>query len=175
MSAVLVLVDLQKEYITPNSPFCLDNIEPALQNLRALQEHARKNNWIIVHIKHQQNAEIFGYGSPNSEFIEGFETIGDEKEMIKQNFSCFASPEFVALMDKYRNMDVVLAGFSAAMCCLSTLIDAHHRGYEFIYVADATAARRTENFDELTVKNCVVDIARAYAHVVTTEEVLENM
>lgn len=175
MSAVLVLVDLQKEYTTPDSPFYLDNIEPALGNLRKLQDHARKNSWHIIHIKHQQNAEIFGYGSPSSEFIEGFEAIGDEREMIKQNFSCFSSPDFTALIDRHRNMDFVIAGFSAAMCCLSTIIDAHHRGYEFIYVADATAARRTEHFDEITVKNCVVDIAKAYCHVVNTSDILKNI
>lgn len=175
MSAVLVLVDLQKEYITPNSPFCLDHIEPALENLRKLQDHARKNDWLVVHIKHQQNSDFFGYGSPNSEFIEGFEPIGDEKEMVKQNFSCFTSPEFTALIDKYRNMDVVLAGFSSAMCCLSTLIGAHHRGYEFLYVSDATGAKRTEHYDELTVTGVVLDVAKAYGHVVTTQEVLDNM
>lgn len=175
MSAVLVLVDVQKEYIDPNSPFCLDNIEPALQNLRKLQEHARQHNWTIIHIKHQQNAEVFSYGSPTAEFIEGFEATGNEKVMVKHNFSAFSNAEFKAFIDHYRNKDIILAGFSAAMCCLSTLIEAHHRGYEFIYVSDATAGRRTEHFDEETVRDCVVDIARAYAHVVTTDEILNNL
>ena len=85
--------------------------------------------------------------------------VGKETEYIKQ-----------AIDNLVKDHTVVIVAHR-----LSTIIDAHHRGYEFIYVADATAARRTEHFDEITVKNCVVDIAKAYCHVVNTSDILKNI
>ena len=39
--AVLVLVDVQKEYITEGRPFCLETIGESLENLRRLLAHGR--------------------------------------------------------------------------------------------------------------------------------------
>ena len=56
--AVLVLVDVQKEYITEGRPFCLETIGESLENLRRLLAHGRKMGWKIVHMRHQQNAVL---------------------------------------------------------------------------------------------------------------------
>ena len=64
---VLVLVDVQKEYITEGRPFCLETIGESLNNLRRLLAHARSRGWKIVHMRHQQNAECFSYGSKYSD------------------------------------------------------------------------------------------------------------
>lgn len=174
MSAILVLVDVQKEYTTEGRPFCLETIGPSLENLRKLQAHAREKGWRVVHIRHQQNSEYFTYHGEFSEFIEGFEPIEGEVVMIKSDFSCFSSPDFQALVDRLRNRELILCGYSATMCCLSTLIDAHHRGYEFTFVSDATCAKRTKRFGEQDMKEHVVDIASAYAKMATTDEILNR-
>ena len=54
---VLVLVDVQKEYIAEGRPFCLETIGPSLDNLRKLLAHARAKGWKVIHMRHQQNAE----------------------------------------------------------------------------------------------------------------------
>ena len=123
--AVLVLVDVQKEYITEGRPFCLETIGESLENLRRLLAHGRKMGWKIVHMRHQQNAECFSYGSEYSEFIDGFGPQGNEADLVKTDFSCFSCPEFQALVDRARHQEIILAGYGATMCCLSTLIDAH--------------------------------------------------
>ena len=174
MSAVLVLVDVQKEDVTEGMPFCLETIATSLENLQKLQAHAREKGWKVVHMKHQQNSEVFAYGSEFSEFIDGFEAAEGELVMTKSDFSCFSCPDFQALMDKSRNREIILAGYSAAMCCLSTLIDAHHRGYEFTFVSDATCARRTKRYDEQDMKEHIVDILNAYGNVITTRQVLDR-
>lgn len=43
---ILVLIDIQKEYVTPGRPFYLSGIEPSLENSRQLLEFARKNDWL---------------------------------------------------------------------------------------------------------------------------------
>lgn len=169
---VLILVDVQKEYVAEGRPFCLETIKESLDNCQKLLQHARKNSWKVIHLRHEQNAECFARGSQFSEFIDGFEPIDGEISLIKSDFSCFTASEFTALMDKYRHEDIVLAGYGATMCCLSTLVDAHHRGLEFYFVKDATCAKRTPNFGEQDMKKHVLEILTAFSTLVTTEQVL---
>lgn len=170
--AVLILVDVQREYVAEGRPFFLKTIGPSLENLRKLLAHAREQGWKIIHIRHQQNAECFTYGSEYSLPIEGFEPQDGEYSLVKSNFSCFSSREFQSLMDKWRHEDIIVAGYGATMCCLSTMIDAHHRGHEFTFVRDATCARRTARFDEQDIKERVIDLIGAFGRLADTAEIL---
>lgn len=169
---VLVLVDVQKEYVSPGRPFFLESIGQSLENLRKLLAHARQKDWRIIHLRHEQNGDNFAYGSEFAEPIAGFEAEPGEYDLVKSNFSCFSNREFQSLMDKWRHEDIIMAGYSASMCCLSTMIDAHHRGHEFTFVRDATCARRTARFGEQDIKERVVDLMSAFGTVATTAEVL---
>lgn len=171
---VLVLVDVQKEYVAKGRPFCLETIGESLKNLERLLDFARRNGWTIIHVRHQQNSEYFAYGSPYSEFIDGFEPKGDEICLEKSNFSCFSNREFQAMADKKRHDEIIIAGYGTTMCCLSTMIDAHHRGHEFTFVSDATCARRTPRFDEQDMREHIVDIIGAFGNLTTTDEILER-
>lgn len=171
---VLVIVDAQKEYVTKGRPFYLETIGPSLENLQKLLAHARAHDWKIAHMRHEQNSMCFTYGSPYAEFIDGFGPQEGEESMVKSNFSCFSSREFQALVDKYRHEEIIIAGYGTSMCCLSTMIDAHHRGYDFTFVADATCAKRSARFDEQDMKEHIVDILAAFGHLTTTEEILRR-
>lgn len=171
--SVLILVDVQKEYITEGRPFCLETIGGALENISKLLVHARKNKWKVFHVRMRQNAECFAHDTEYSEFIEGFEPADGEIAFWKPQFSCFSSSGFLAAIDRVRNQDIFLTGFGATMCCLSTLVDAHHRGYDINYVIDATCAKRTANFGEQELLAHVIDTVGPFANLlVTTEEVL---
>ncbi len=169
---VLVLVDVQKEYVAKGRAFFLETIGKSLDNIKRLLAHARKEGWKIVHMRHQQNAEYFTYGSPFSDYIDGYEPHEGEESYTKPNFSCFSNREFQALMDKYRHEDIILAGYGATMCCLSTMVDAHHRGIELAFVGDASCARRTPRFGEQDMLEHILDIMGAFGTVVTTSQVL---
>ena len=170
---VLVLVDIQKEYIAKGRPFYLETITESLDNIRKLLVHGRQKGWKIVHMAHNQNAETFHYDSEFSDFIEGFEPIEGELSFKKSDFSCFSCPEFQAFIDKIRHEDIFLAGYGATMCCLSTIIDAHHRGYDINFVTDATCAKKSARYGEQDLKEHIIDIADAFTgSLVTTKEVL---
>lgn len=169
---VLVLVDVQKEYVAKGRPFFLETIGPSLENLRKLLAHARKEGWSIIHVRHEQNGDCFVYDSPFAEPIEGFEPQDGEFSLVKSNFSCFSSPEFQSLMDKWRHEEIIVAGYGASMCCLSTMIDAHHRGHDFTFVHDATCARRTARFDEQDIKERVTDLMIAFGKVANTRDIV---
>lgn len=171
---MLVLVDVQKEYVAKGRPFYLETIGPSLENLRKLLAHGRQHGWTIIHVRHEQNDDCFGYESPFSAPIEGFEPQAGEYSLVKSNFSCFSSPEFQSLIDKRRHEEIIVGGYGASMCCLSTMIDAHHRGHDFTFVRDATCARRTARFGEQDIKERVVDLMVAFGNVVNTEDILRK-
>lgn len=140
---VLVIVEEQKEYVTPGRPFYRESIGRSPDNPQKLQAHARAHGWKIAQMRHEQNSMCFAYGSPFAEFIDGFGSEETEEGMVKPNLSCFSSREFQALLDKYRHAEIILAGYGTSRSCLSTVINAHHRGHAFTFVADATCAKRT--------------------------------
>lgn len=45
---VLVVVDIQLEYITPGRPFYLETAGSSIKNARRVLDHARKNRWEII-------------------------------------------------------------------------------------------------------------------------------
>lgn len=65
----LVIIDIQKEYTTPNRPFYLKGIEPSLKNAQTLLAMARsQHNWQIAHVQHlrpEENAVIFNRYEPH--------------------------------------------------------------------------------------------------------------
>lgn len=169
---ILVLVDVQKEYVTEGRPFCLETIAPSLNNIRRLLAHARQKGWRVVHMRHQQNDDFFTYGSEYAQFIDGFAPIDKEYSFTKNDFSCFSSVDFQAMVERNRHREIIIVGYSTAMCCLSTLIDAHHRGHEFTFVTDATCAKRTARYSEQDMREHIMDIAGAFAHLITTVELM---
>jgi nicotinamidase-related amidase len=70
--------------------------------------------------------------------------------------------------------EIVLIGYGSTMCCLSTLIEGHHRGQKQTFVADASNARASSRFDEESMHAHAVDIISTYARVVSTAQVLEE-
>lgn len=171
---VLVLIDVQKEYVAEGRPFFLETIGPSLDNLRKLLAHARSRGWTVIHVRHEQNDDCFAYDSPLAAPIEGFEPVEGEYSLVKSNFSCFSSREFQSLVDRWRHEKIIVAGYGTSMCCLSTMIDAHHRGHDFIFVKDATCARRTARFDEQDIKERVVDLMIAFGNVAETKDILRG-
>ena len=63
---------------------------------------------------------------------------------------------------------VVMAGFAGETACLSTAIDAFHRGHSFTYLQDASASHRLDNTDADNAHRAVGDIIRLYGEVLDT-------
>lgn len=52
MKKILCVVDIQKEYNSPNRQFYIPSIEDSLQNASRVLDHARANGWEILHMQH---------------------------------------------------------------------------------------------------------------------------
>jgi ureidoacrylate peracid hydrolase len=170
---ILINIDIQREYTTPGRPFHLAGIEASLRNCRRLLRHARTNRWPVMHVRHvQTTGHLFGEGMEFSRFVEGFEPLPNEPVFTKSNLSCYSDEGFRRMMDGAHQDQVFVAGYNSLMCCLSTLVDAFHRGHRLHYVADASLARATRCADEAEAHRHATEILSIYADIVTTDEVL---
>jgi nicotinamidase-related amidase len=170
---ILINIDIQREYTTPGRPFYLSGIGPSLENCRRLLRHARGSSWPVVHVRHiQRRGHLFDEAMEFSRFVEGFEPLSSEPVFTKSNLSCYSDDAFSRMMDSACDDQVYVAGYNSLMCCLSTLVDAFHRGHRVNFVADASLARATQQGDEQEVHRHVIEILAIYATIVTTDQVL---
>jgi ureidoacrylate peracid hydrolase len=173
---ILVVVDIQREYVTPGRPFHIQSIGPSLENARRVLAAARKRGWPIYHVRHLQSGSIFSRDNEHSQLVPGFEPQAGEREIHKGDFSCYSAPEFAEAMRQHgeRGDEIVLIGYGSTMCCLSTLIEGHHRGQKQTFVSDASNAKASSRFGEESLHAHAVDIISTYARVVTASQVIEE-
>jgi nicotinamidase-related amidase len=82
--------------------------------------------------------------------------------------SCFASSQFAEVMGAASH--IVIAGFAGEAACLSTMVDAFHRGKRITYLADASASHTLEEIDGAEVHNMIGKLASIYGEIQTTAE-----
>ena len=169
---ILINIDIQREYTTQGRPFYLNGIEPSLRNCRRLLRHARASSWPVIHVRHiQKKGHLFDEAMEFSRFVEGFEPLPNEPVFTKSNLSCYSDPAFGRMMESACHDRVYVAGYNSLMCCLSTLVDAFHRGHRLNYVADASLARATKSADEAEAHRHATEILSIYADIVSTDQV----
>ena len=180
---ILVLIDIQKEYVTPGRPYYLSGIEPSLENSRQLLEFARKNDWERIHIQHSNGnaAERFNPQTEHFDFVDGFSPINSEKHFLKRDFSCYSSPEFSAYVSALFTSEepepnIYLIGYNTVMCCLSTLEEARRKKHKMHLVKDATLAKAIAGVTENDMHQIMLDVyaAKGLASLVATVELIRH-
>ena len=148
----LVLVDLQQEYIAAPRALALEDAPKALEQCRAALAHARENGFPVAFMR----------------WIEGFEPHGSDMIFERNRPSCYASREFAEFMGR-SGQPFVMAGFAGETACLSTAIDAFHRGHAFSFLHDASASHALEHTPAEGAHRAVGDIVRLYGDVTDTQ------
>jgi nicotinamidase-related amidase len=89
MRNILILIDIQNEYISSNRSFYLKGIHPSLENCKALLIKARELGWTIAHVKHlaDENSATFNPKEEFSQFVAEFEPKKGELVFIKNDRS----------------------------------------------------------------------------------------
>jgi len=165
----IVFVDMQKEYLATPRLIAIPEIEEALDNCRKLLAHARASGLPTAFVRWlDRAAPFFNQATPFAGWIEGFEPQRNEMIFERKRPSCYASDGFAQFME-HGGKDVVLAGFAGESACLSTMVDAFHRGHHLTYVKDASASHRLVDMTAEEVHTAVGRIVGLYGDVVKTE------
>ena len=171
---LLLLVDLQREFIADGRRLQISSIGTALENCRRLLAHARANRWVIAHVRWMQRGMYFNRAMPFSSWIEGFEPRATELVYDKIGPSCYSAPDFAAMMDAGSTSYTLLAGFTGAVSCLSTIVEGATRNHDITLVKDASASHAFGNCDEWSAHAQACFIAAHHGGVTTTSEVIDS-
>jgi nicotinamidase-related amidase len=165
----VVFVDMQQEYLATPRLLAIPDIAPALANCRRILDHSRAVGLPIAFVRLLDDSAFFNRATPFVRWIEGFEPHRNEMIFERSNPSCYSSELFASLMNQNRG-GIVLAGFAGESACLSTLIDAYHRGHKVAYLADASASHELDDMAAYEVHRAISKVSGVYGDVYETSE-----
>jgi nicotinamidase-related amidase len=172
---LVALVDLQVEYAAPGRAYSLADIEPCLDNCRAVLSESRKLGLPIAHFRRTQANTYFNPVSPFSAWISDFRPRTNEMMFERRLPSCYSNREFCAFMEVVEAPTMVLLGLTGEGACLSTAVDGFHRGHTTIFVGDASASRPLPGLNAADSHAAVIKIMSFYVDVVSTTRALDRI
>jgi len=142
-SSALLCIDLQREYFEAGRPLRVPDGASALANSLKLLEAARKIEIPVVHIRHvslKPGAVTFAPGSRYLEFADEVSSREGEPIITKTKPGAFYDTDLDVYLRSRNIARLYLCGLLSFMCVDTTAREAHARGYEVVFVSDATAA-----------------------------------
>ncbi len=169
----LVMIDVQREYVTPGRPLFMEMIGPSLENAGLLLDHARASDWRIIHVRHEQRGPLFTKGGAFVDCVEGFEPLPGETIIIKSQISAFSEPRFLAEIQAAGPQTVHVAGYGSSTCCLAAMVGAPLFGRRFSFVHDASWASSPRiDCTESEAHWHATSVIALHGDVVSTEEII---
>ena len=165
----LVLLDLQQEYIASPRMFAIPDVEAALENCRRVLRHARQVGLPVAFLRMVGRSPFFNPALSYSRWISGFEPVSSDMVFERSKPSCYASREFANAMSEGGG-HFVLAGFSGEAACLSTVMEAFHRGHHVTFLADASASHGLDQIAPQSVHETVVQLIGLFGEVTTASQ-----
>lgn len=169
-TSALIIIDVQQFYF-PGGKSELVEPEAASINAQELLNYFRKNNGLIVHVKHKSEKE--GDIHPNVKPLDG------EKVITKIEVSAFNDTELQRYLIANDVTDLVICGMMTHMCVEGTTRAAVDLGYNCTVISDACATKDL-TFDDYKVESQDVHMSTFaslkgyYSEVMTTEEFLNH-
>jgi len=160
---LLVLVDMEQDYLAKPRLLALSEADAALANCRKVLAHARRIGLPVAFMR------MVGPSVPNRattfiRWIDGFQPCRDEMIFERGSPSCYSCEPFAALMDQSRG-GIVMAGFAGHSSFLSTLFDAVYHKHKVTYLRDASASHALDEMSADDVQRAVSTISGVYADV----------
>lgn len=169
---LLLLVDLQQEFVAEGRLLQIQSVAPALENCRRLLDHARAGKWPIAHARWLQRGPYFNEAMPFSGWIDGFEPHGCEMVFNKSGPSCYSAPNFAEMMATGLSDNTIIAGLTGAVSCLATVIEGASNNHRYTFVTDASASHASEATDEVSAHDQACFIASHHVRTTTTSQII---
>ncbi len=186
--AALLVIDMQNDFLKPNSLLLTEGGVAILNNLKKLISSCRKQKIPVIFTAHvHKDPKIDGgmtakwwpelmkkralvYGRKGVEIYEALAPRPTEPVIYKHRYSAFYNTNLEVILRGLRVEDVIITGVMTNICCESTARDAFFRDFRIFFVADATGSV-TEDLHLGALRN----LAYAFAYITTTGEVLRDL
>ena len=139
----LLLIDVQREYLTRESPLWIPDGAQVLERLQGLLADARDSGMPVVHVQHHEDAaaDVFATGTAMVETMEEVAPAAGEPLVVKHLPGAFDGTDLDTLLEAAGARTVVIGGFMTHMCCDTTAREAQARGFHVVFLTDGTATR----------------------------------
>lgn len=174
-SLILLMIDLQMEYIAEGRAFELPNISPYLENCRKLLNHAREKRFPIIHFRRLTNGAFFNRETQFSRWIEAFRPKPGELYFEHEKPSCFSDETFDKYLLSQRKPTLVVAGFTAEFSCIATVIDAYQKDLNVLFVKDASPSGPIGELDPCESHATICEIMSIYCDVISTDAAIGRL
>lgn len=181
--AALLVVDMQKFFLDPNSPTFTEGGIAILGNVKALIEAFRAAKRPVIYTAHvhhpdKLDAGIMEWwwegmcleGSEAAEIYPDIAPLPGEKVIYKHRYSAFYNTDLETVLRALKIEDLVICGVMTNLCCESTARDAYYRDYRVFFTADGTG---TIN-EEMHIAS-LMNLAYGFAQVVGVEEIITKL
>ncbi len=172
-------IDMQAEYYLADGPLRVPEGDAVLRNVRALLDSERPAGVPVIHIRHVSRDPhdlTFAAGSPNVEFMPDVAPVNNEIVITKGLPGAFHLTDLDQILRDLGVSTVLICGLLSFMCCDTTAREAHARGYQVLFVKDATAALPLGDLPAETVHAvaCAVQ-AWLFSTVVSTQDAIARI
>jgi nicotinamidase-related amidase len=142
-SPVLLLIDVQREYFTRESPLWIPDGPQVLEQLAGLLEVARQASVPVVHVQHHEGrgSEVFATGTAAVETMPEVAPLPEELVVLKRLPGSFDGTQLDDVLESLHARTLIIGGFMTHMCCDTTAREAHARGLDVRFLTDGTATR----------------------------------
>lgn len=175
VSPLICFVDLQIEYVADNRRLALTDREPWMSNCRMLLASARQRRLSIAHFRQLRRDTEFNSATEFSGWIEDFRPRPFEMVFERSMPSCYMAEKFDEFLRALDDPQFLLVGLTGGGACLSTAVEAFHRGDRCIFVEDASASLPVGGLSEERSHEVITDLLGSYCQVTTTSQALTWM
>lgn len=172
---IVVLVDLQKEFIIDGRAFYVPNNDEVIENCRMLLEAARAVRVPIAHFRRVRQGIHFNPCSPFTGWIDGFFPLPGEMIFERETLSCFDCHEFSQFISEISQPLIVLAGFDLEGRCLVTTIKARERDNMLWFIQDAIGGCPLGGLSSDTTRRAMIDLLCRHGEPLSTEEFIASI
>lgn len=138
--AVLVLIDLQNEYVS--GPLALPGARAAIDNAARLLAQARQSNTPIIHVAHRgKPGSLFDRDAERGAIAAPVAPQGNEAVVEKGLPNAFAGTDLQARLEAIGRKNLIIAGAMTHMCVSSTARAALDLGFRVTIDAASCATR----------------------------------
>ncbi len=157
MKPALLVIDLQKQFFSLNQT-CSDSLKSAIEYVNEAILLFRKKDFPIVAIQHKNEAEGLKLGNADFEVHESVKLEEQDLRIIKTYGNAFTK---TCLAEKLRESGVdtvILTGFCAEQCVLSTYVGAEDNDFTPIILRSAIASDNPEHIRFVEAISNIVSI-----------------
>lgn len=182
-NSALLVIDMQKFFLDPNSPTFTCGGMAILPNLKKLISAFREFGRPVIYTCHVHHPDFIDTGimkwwwegtclegTLESEVHDDLTPLSREKIIFKHRYSAFYNTDLETILRCLRIEDLVISGIMTNMCCESTARDAYYRDFRVHFLADATGS-----INEEMHMASLLNLAFGFAYVTTAEDIIGQL